>query len=141
MIAKSKRPHAERAAENAMMDLCGCRFTRRATRTKFARVDFFACDIIGVMSDGTRMWVQVTAGQTGAVLVRRKKIEAYPWHVTDLIYVWQLVERQDVVNPQRKAWFFRVWEYALTNDGSRKWTDDREPIQIPRDWFKARKDS
>ena len=134
IIAKSKRPEAERAAEWVCMELLGCTHTRRALRTKFAKVDFFGCDVIGVRADGRRVWVQVTAGQVAAVLTRRKKLEAYPWHPTDQVFVWQLVERQDIANPSSKEWFFRVWEYQYGT-----WTDNRKPIKIDKKWFKAYK--
>ena len=136
MVAKSRRPQAERAAEWALHDM-GCLFTRRAVRTKFTAVDFFGCDLIGVRCDGTRLWVQVTAGQTPAVLARRRKLETYPWHISDQVYVWQLVERQDVANPRRKDWHFRIWEYQVVGN-EREWTDDIEPIHVPIHWFHRR---
>jgi hypothetical protein len=141
LIAKSKRPEAERAAEHACIEAMGCLHTRRALRTKFAKVDFFGCDVIGVKPNGERVWVQVTAGQTAAVLTRRKKLQAYPWHTSDIVQVWQLVERDDITNPRRKEWFFRVWDYGF--DGpmdycERVW-EDGAPIPIKREWFKARK--
>ena len=139
MVAKSKRPQAERAAEWAMLINFGCDHTRRARRAKFAKVDFFGADIIGLRWDGGKLWVQVTTGQTAAVLTRRRKLEQYPWHPSDRVFVWQLVERQDVANPRRKAWTFRVWEYEL-RDGTREWTDQREPIVVQREWFKAYKE-
>jgi hypothetical protein len=137
-VAKSKRPQAERAAEWALRASFGCVATRRALRTKFAKVDFFACDVIGLCSNGVKWWVQVTAGQTAAVLVRRKKIEEYAWHELDCIAVWQLVERADVANPRRKAWFFRVWRYY---PHLASWCED-SPIPVLSSWFKAyREDS
>jgi hypothetical protein len=144
-VAASKRPQAERAAEWACAELFNCIYTRRALRTKFAKVDFFGCDIIGVRKDGSRVWVQVTAGQTAAVLVRRKKLEVYPWHPTDRVFVWQLVERDDIANPRKKEWFFRVWEYGwegwMWRCGEPKkwvWWGGHAPIPIKPEWFKAR---
>ncbi len=140
MIAKSKRPEAERAAEWALHDM-GCVYTRRAVRARYAEVDFFGCDLIGVREDGVRIWVQVTAGQTPAVLVRRKKLEGYPWHPSDRVYVWQLVERQDIANPRKKEWYFRVWRYAHVCGQQREWQEDIEPINVRREWFKAYKEA
>lgn len=140
-IAKSKRPQAERAAEWALREEFGCVATRRALRTKFAKVDFFACDVIGVRQDGSRVWVQVTAGQVGAVLVRRRKIEVYPWHPSDTVVVWQLVERADVANPRKKEWFFRQWEYGLVGSNRREWGEPHQPIPVRRHWFKAFKEA
>lgn len=139
MVAKSKRPQAERAAEWAMRMNFDCQHTRRAVKTQWQKQDFFAADVIGLWANGEKLWVQVTAGQTAAVLTRRRKLERYPWHKSDCVVVWQLVERQDVANPRRKAWMFRVWEYELQSDGSRKWTDQRAPITVPHNWFKAYK--
>jgi len=132
-IAKSKRPQAERASEHVLVELFGCTHTRRALRTKFAKVDFFGCDTIGVQKDGARIWVQVTAGQVNAVLVRRKKLDAYPWHHTDRVFVWQLTSRASISNPRRKEWYFRVWEKR-----GREWSDQHDPILVKQEWFKAR---
>ncbi len=149
-VAKSKRPEAERAAVHVLYELFGCKSHMRAVRTKFQRQDLHACDVEGVPPDGSgRVWAQVTAGQTAAVLTRRKKIERETWTVLDRVFVWQLVERVDVSNPRRKDWFFRVWEYTYGlkagPDGHavrfRHWTDAREPIPIKREWFKARKEA
>jgi len=139
LIAKSKRPQAERATEHAMVELFHCVATRRALRTKFAKVDMFACDVMGVRADGTRVFVQTTSGQTAAVLTRRRKLEAYPWHHSDYVAVWQLTERASVSNPRRKDWFFRVWEYTPGwQDGKREWAVQDDPIPVKREWFKAR---
>ena len=137
-VAKSKRPEAERATEHALVELFDCVATRRALRTKFAKVDFFAADVIGVRPTGERLWVQVTAGQIGAVRARRLKLEAYPWHPSDRVFVWQLTFRQSVRRPNAKDWFFRVWEYAPSwEDGKRDWTDKCDPITVPTRWFKV----
>ena len=135
LVAKSRRPEAERASEHALSHLYGCTHTRRALRTKFAKVDFFGCDTIGVRSNGTRVWVQVTAGQTAAVLSRRKKLDAYPWHETDEVYVWQLVDRASIEHPNRKEWYFRVWQRL--GDGS--WTNGSDSFRVGKAWFKAMK--
>lgn len=145
-IAKSKRPQAEQAVEWVLREKFGCVATRRALRTKYAKVDFFGCDVIGVRKHGTRLWIQVTAGQVGAVLTRRKKLQAYPWHEDDIVQVWQLVERADVANPRKKQWFFRVWNYRVLtveeryvrkDHAYRDWTDDTAPIPVKPEWFRA----
>jgi len=135
-VAKSKRPEAERAAEWACMEVMGCVDTRRALRTKFTRVDFMGCDVIAVKPNGCKIWVQITAGQINAVITRRKKLEAYPWHPSERVFVWQLVERALVANPRKKEWFFRVWEY-VRNGKTRQWSDQCDPIPVKSEWFKA----
>ena len=132
-VAKSRRPQAERAAEWVAVEVFGCVATRRALRTKFAKVDFFGCDVMGFGANGGKFWIQVTAGQMGAVNVRRKKLMQYPWGLRDYVMVMQLVERARVDNPRRKEWFFRVWD--LGRSGLWKETD---PIPIKPEWFKAR---
>ena len=139
-IAKSRRPQAERAAEWVLREVFGCVATRRALRTTYAKVDFFACDVIGVQPDGRRIWVQVTAGQLSAVTARRKKIEKYPWHDSDKVYVWQLVERPDPASPARKEWFFRPWEYSIHPCPPRHWWKIDKAIPVKREWFKAYKE-
>lgn len=136
-VAKSKRPEAERASEHALVELFHCVSTRRALRTKFAKVDFFACDTIGVEESGKRHWIQVTAGQTAAVLTRRKKIEKHPWHVSDTVAVWQLTFRVSIINSRQKEWFFKVWDFQVQPDGTRAWVVLDSPIEVPKRWFKA----
>ena len=139
-VAKSKRPQAERAAEWGAVEALGCQHTRRALRTKYARVDFYAADILGCTWGGAKIYIQVTAGQLGAVIERRKKLEAYPWHPSERVFVWQLVERQDVANPRKKNWFFRVWEYAPGQGAekwARAWREWPDAIAVPSKWFRA----
>ena len=135
-IAKSRRPQAERAAEWVAVEVFGCVATRRALRTKFAKVDFFGCDVLGLAEHGVKFWIQVTAGQMGAVQVRRKKLTQYRWGDDDYILVMQLVERAQVDNPRRKEWFFRVW--GLRRGGL--WIE-ADPIPIKPEWFKARRET
>ncbi len=132
-VAKSKRPQAERAGEWVLRLIYGCVVTRRALRTKYAKVDFFAADIIGKRADGSHIYCQITAGQEQAVRIRRKKLDAYPWHVTDTVYVMQLVERQSVINPRQKDWFFRVYERR--QDGT--WTSGGVSVGVVKEWFRA----
>ena len=138
-IAKSKRPEAERAAEHVAVEVFGCAATRRALRTKFAKVDFFGCDVMGFGSMLNHYWIQVTAGQIQAVQTRRKKLEKYPWAENDEVYVMQLVERAKVDNPRQKEWFFRVWHLDRMLSLKDVWHEE-PPIPIKREWFKARKD-
>ena len=144
-IAKSHRPEAERAAEWCLREKFGCVVTRRALRTKFAKVDFFAADVIGKMVDGANVYAQATAGQDECVRLRRRKLEKVPWHTDERVLVLQLVERQSPVNARSKEWFFRVHEYSgafRSNDErvKRDWMDVCEAIPVPREWFKAWRD-
>jgi len=136
-IAKSRRPQAERAAEWGAIEVLECEHTRRALRTKYAKVDFYGADILGCTWDGAKVYIQVTAGQSGAVIKRRKKLQAYPWHLSERVMVWQLVERQDVANPRKKNWFFRVWEYGCGKKWDRTWREWPDVIRVPAKWFKA----
>lgn len=136
--SKSKRPEAERASEWVLRHEFHCLHTRRALRTKFAKVDFFGCDTIGVLANGEKLWVQVTAGAAQAVSQRRKKLEAYPWHASDRVMVWQLVSTEHPVRARVLLWHFRVWEYSAGAGPGRSWClwPDALPIR-DRSWFTA----
>ena len=132
-LAKDLRAKAERAAEWVAREHFGCIHTRRAVKTRFNKTDFFGADIIGLRNDGTKIWVQVTAGQDAAVSQRRKKLEKYTWHETDSVYVWQLRETPNPANRRRMLYHFRLCE--LMPDGS--WVNWDSAILIRREWFKA----
>ena len=132
MTSKSKRREAEVAAEWYAHEVMGCTITRRAIRTQWQKVDFFGCDIVGKTSDGHHIYLQVTAGGSSCVSVRRKKLEEIPWHITDKVKVLQLVgARQGRV----MAWWFTVYEYYWAGYG-RKWTKSSGQIAVPKTWFK-----
>lgn len=146
--AKKKRGEAERAGEHYCLEKKDCIITRRAIRTQFQSVDFFASDIVGKRSDGSHVYVQVTAGQSTAVSARRKKLEQYPWHQTDTVELLQLVQTPDPANARRTKYFFRVHEYRLLpgkgsggfgtdNKSARRWTTADIAIDVPDAWFKA----
>lgn len=132
--AKSKRPEAERAAEHYALKVLKCVITRRALRTKFAKVDFFASDIVGKKDNGEHVYIQATAGQDSAVTSRRRKLEVIPWHFTDTVLLVQLIQTIDPANARRKKWFFRVHVF---NQSEKKWSTLDEAVEIPKDWFKA----
>lgn len=133
VVAKSKRPEAERAAEWAMHLVLGCTHTRRALRTPFNKVDLFGADAIGIRPDGSKCFVQVTAGQSSAVTARRRKLERYPWAVDDYVAIWQLVEAP--ASGRGKDWRFDVHVYRCTS-GTWSWTHD-PGFDIDKSWFKA----
>jgi hypothetical protein len=143
--AASKRPEAERAGEHYAREVMGCVLTRRALRTKYAKVDFFASDVVGKRPNGTHVYLQVTAGQDSAVTARRRKLEAIPWHPTDTVQLLQLVQTPDPANGRRTLWFFRVHEYGSkwlkTNIKTITWRTYSQAVPVPRVWFKAFKES
>ena len=144
MIAKSKRPQAERAGEWYLREVCGCVVTRRAVRAKWQKVDFYAADIIGKMADGSCVYAQVTAGQSDALRVRRRKLELIPWHESETVMVLQLTSTPDPANRRRTLWFFRAHRYHhyrdMTSGEPGYWTVDDEAAPVPREWFKAWKE-
>jgi len=133
-VAKSMRPVAERAGEWWMREVMGCVRTRRALRTKFARVDFYAADIIGKLADGACIYSLVTAGQAEAVRTRRRKLEAIPWHPSERVLLLKLFSEPDSAKANAKLWYFRVHEYLHQDD---QWVilDEKSPIKP--EWFKA----
>ena len=142
-IAKSKRIEAERAAEWWLREKHRCLATRRTVRTKFQKVDFFGADVVGKGLNGSHYYVQVTAGKQDKVRERCLKIESIvQWHYSDSVFVVKLVEAEDLVNPRRKAWYFRVHEYELLSpEKGRKWKTWDEAVRIPTEWFKAWKET
>ena len=138
-VAKSRRPDAERAAEHWLHHVCGCRpeHIRRAVRTQFQSVDFFASDVMGKTPEGINHFAQVTAGQNEAVRTRRRKLEKIPWNEHEHVYVLQLVEMPDPARLSRKNFFFRVHRYGhWSEDKGREWAIDYEAHPVPKEWFK-----
>src|SRR2546426_4428638 len=89
--------------------------TRRAIRTKWQKVDFFGADVISIAQDGTKHFVQVTtSGRAEHVRERRRKMELIPWHPTDRVLIFQLVEREVPLDRRKVERFFRVHEYAIS---------------------------
>jgi len=111
MIAKSKRSEAERAGEWYLRERCGCVMTRKAVRTKWQSQDFFGSDIMGKRPGGACVYAQVTAGGNEALRVRRRKLEAVPWHPSERVMVLQLTSTPDPARASRKLWWFRVHYY------------------------------
>lgn len=147
---KTKRVDAEKACEHYARVVLGCVCTRRPVRTQFQSIDFFGADVVGKRQDGSHVYIQVTTGQASAARVRRRKLEAYPWHPSDTVYLLQLC-RDDSQRPIR--WFFKVHKYAtslnlvgMLNDEpsdtwmGRKWLNSDEVYDVPRIWFKAWKE-
>jgi hypothetical protein len=144
-IAKSRRPQAERAGEHYLREVCGCVVTQRAMRTKWARVDLYASDVTGKRPDGSCVYAQVTAGQSEALRVRRRKLEAIPWHASETVLVLQLTSTEDPANRRRKFWWFRVHRYHhfldMTDCELGYWTVDDRAESVPKEWFKAWKET
>jgi len=124
-----------------LREVCGCVVTRRALRTKYAKVDFYCADIIGKHADGSCVYAQLTAGGNPALRIRRRKLETVPWHESEEVMVLQLTFMPDPANMRRKLWFFRVHRfhpgYVRVCD---RWTVDDEAAPVPKEWFKAWKD-
>lgn len=136
MIAKTHRKNAERAAEHVLHEIYDCTHTVRAVATQYQRQDMFACDVIG-LTVNCRYYVQVTCGKTEAIRTRRRKLEDKPWIAgVDCVMVWQFVETPDPVRASRKLYFFRVHIFDVAG---RSWAVEDKPIELKRDWFKARK--
>ena len=132
MNPKCKRREAEVAAEWYAHEIMGCAITRRAIRTQWQKVDFFGCDIVGKTSDGRHVYLQVTAGGSSCVSVRRKKLQEIPWHSTDKVKVLQLIGARE---GRRTSWWFSEYEYSWLGDG-RKWIKSACQTSVPKRWFK-----
>ena len=118
---------AEILAENWLRDQ-GFQ-TRRAVRVKWQKVDFFGADVMAIAPDGTKRFVQVTTSKRAEhVRQRRRRLEQFPWHSTDHVYIFQLVERRSPPDRRQVDRFFRVHEYS---PAGRKWRVWSEVIQVP----------
>ena len=145
-IAASRRQDAERAAEHWLRNVLDCIVTRRAVRTQWHKVDFFAADVVGKSASGAHCYAQATAGSYSAVTSRRRKLEKIPWHPYDSVFVLQLIEQQHPAKGRWKQWFFRVHEYEPDIEDSadltvRRWRTWDAATEIPKAWFKAWKDT
>ena len=142
---KTKRVDAEKACEHYARVVLDCVCTRRPVRTQFQSIDFFGADVVGKRRDGSHVYIQVTTGQANAARVRRRKLEAYPWHPSDAVYLLQLC-RDDSQRPIR--WFFNIHRYVIEDIASalteecpdRVWRNSDEQMDVPRIWFKAYKE-
>jgi len=138
--SKTKRGDCERASEHYAVHNHGCVITRRAIRTQFQSVDFFASDVVGKRADGSHVYIQATAGQASAVSTRRKKLEAIPWHPSDTVELVQLVQTPDPANARRTLYFFRCHVYELANKitlpiNTRLWRTLETAVPVPKEWF------
>ena len=134
-IAKKHRATAERAAEHYLVHNLDCVAVRRAIRTQWQSVDFFASDVVGKRKDGSHIYAQVTAGKNETVRRRRRKLDAFPWHTSDTVLLLQFVETPDPANARRKLFFFRV--HSRNDDG--EWSVDDVAQPIAKDWLMAMK--
>lgn len=132
-LAKTKRAEAERAAEWYLHERCGCVLTRRAVRSQFHKVDFWAADVVGKRPDGSHVYAQATAGGSEALRRRRRKLERVPWHGSDFVMVLQLTETQDPANRRRKQWWFRVHVYEHRG----KVWQNVVAHRVDKGWFRA----
>ena len=155
--SKAKRGDCERAATHYAVVNHSCVITRRAIRTQFQSVDFFASDVVGKKADGSHVYIQATAGQASSVSTRRKKLEKIPWHPSDIVELVQLVQTENPANARQTLWFFRVhvyqriagpemdstvpypWkEYIFLT--KRQWKTLETAVPVPKEWFKAWKE-
>lgn len=130
---------AEVAAENYWIGQ-GC-VTRRALRTKWARVDFFGADVIAKDTDST-VWCQVTTAQrTESVRRRRRRLEEVPWLPSDRVFLFELEMRPNPVRRSRIDYFFRVHQYVYAarppGEPRRQWEIWDEPIPVTRDMLRV----
>ena len=95
--------------------------------------------MVGKKASGVHVYLQVTAGSYSAVSARKLKLEAVPWHVSDIVELLQLVQTEDPANARRTMWWFRVHRYEPLHSGRREWALDKQAVEIPPEWFKRRK--
>ena len=133
-MKKTDAANAERAAEHYAIQSLDCVRTLRAVRTRFARQDLFASDVLGKRADGTLVAIQVTTGKASAVSDRKRRLEAVPWHQSDIVLLLQM--HKEKLNGRSIRHFFRVLEYCVGSDGRRKWFPLYE-VEVPRTWFRA----
>lgn len=133
LMSKQDRKYAELATEWMLIEVFGCKHTRRALRTKFAKVDFWASDVMGMNIQGEKFFVQATAGQDSAVSQRRTKLSKYSWHFTDRVMV--AVLRKKKVG-RSNEYYFILHQFDPIGLG---WENSIKQIPVKREWFKAYK--
>jgi hypothetical protein len=134
---KTKRREAEVAAEHYAHEVMGCIRTVRAVRTQWQKIDLYSCDVVGKRTDGSHVYIQVTAGGNEAVSNRRRKLEKEVWHGSDTVQLLQLVSTENPGKGAKRLWFFRVHEYLLNVPRlDRYWHTQANAVEVSRDWFK-----
>jgi len=136
--SKELRRQAEVAATNWLMESMGCTHVRRAIRTQFQKVDFFGADLMGCLSTGAKIYVQVTTGGSSAVSVRRAKLAAFPWHPSEMVLLANLVATESPAKGRKTEYWFRIEEFESDVVGCRRWKDWPSAVPVPREWFKGR---
>ena len=126
-MSKQDRRFAEVAAQWLAVKVYGCTYIRKAIRSQFQSVDFFGSDIMGMREDGTKVFIQATAGQDSAISTRRKKLEKYTWHDTDTISLAALRKEKE---GRSYRYYYKIQFYVKG-----VWTV-AENIEVPREWFK-----
>lgn len=135
-MSKADPKNAERAAEHFAVKVLGCVKTVRAIQTQFQRQDMFGSDVIGKNKYGTSHYVQVTSGGKSAVQQRKKKMEQYPWHNSDRVYVIQM---QKSKHTNKLIYEFEVNELWPNQISGRAWLIWPDKTLIDKSWFKALK--
>ena len=135
-MSKADPKNAERAAEHFAVKILGCVKTVRAIQTQFQRQDMFGSDVIGKNKYGTSHYVQVTTGGKSAVQQRKKKLEKYPWHYSDHVYVIQM---QKSKIGKCIVYEFEVNEFWPNLNTPRAWIVWESKRTIDKSWFKALK--
>jgi len=133
---KKKIQEAEKAGEWYVRHRYKCVTTRRPVRNQFQKVDFFGADVVGKQLGGTHVYLQVTTGSAANVSQRRRKLEAVPWHDSDIVQIGQLVSEQE---GRKKNWFFRIHQYRPSSC-KRVWYVEEQWYPIPKEWFTAWKE-
>ena len=125
---------AEVAGEHLLRAHFACVLTRRAIRTKFAAIDFFACDVMGRRADGSMIWLQVTTAKgTGTVAVKRRKLEAIPWNAFERVLLG-VFHTDRTTRPHLLT--VRVHELRH-QEPERDWSILLEDQPFPRAWLKT----
>ena len=127
-IAKSRRMDCERASQHFAHEF-----------TMYQSQDLFGCDTVGKRIYGSHVYIQATAGQDQAVTARKRKLEKYPWHKSDIVLIVQLKSQQDPENKRRKLWSFKVWELEGVGNEIALWEKWEEQVYFKSGWFKAYK--
>ena len=124
---------AEQAAVWYACERLSCVVYRRAVRSQWQSVDMFACDIVGKQVTGRHVYLQVTAGKSQAVTKRRRKIEAIPWHESDIVQILQFRQKVNAHDRRKRVSSFRVHDFRLS-DGGREWAPGEVLVAIPERW-------
>lgn len=138
-LPKEYRAKAEIAAAHYAKEVESCYVTRKAAKSQFQQVDFFAADVMGKRENGSTVYIQVTCGNNQKVKERMHKLEQHAWNGYEDVIMLQLNRKKE---SRSFVYYFSIWRYVPTYSQNypppRHWTKFYEGYDVPKAWFKSK---